>query len=538
MSHSIESLQRMSDAQLLQIARHGQWQIDRTRANEILQQRRRATAASYDARTQTLISSLQNQVNSLTSTNASLANQINAARNQITQMQRTQTQQISSMRADFDNRIKESDRKHQERLTQLARQSQQDMKELRRYFDTEMAQNMQRVTNQISETRDYLNARIDETAAALQGQIQDIQTEVSNIRTVIEATHQTQAQMLQQARDYREAVQGVLAAIDEFNVHNWRSEDRVDINSHYNTLVASLNNGLAGASVAQNNGLALLEEVLIYQRRVLADEQQWQIRMAMADEAVAQTEALLETSRKIPVRTSEGETEVDVDYWTCGDLRRIEDGLAEIRNRMEDPALTVQQLQALQELAMTYRGQIDQSVNYAVQAFQLSRARRQLMDHAVSILTDPVKGNRLRLQWSEYFNGDQRLGYRAYLVGTDGTRVVITAELTNPDGDNPGNVFRSEILEYGTHIHNAQQAAAYNDALLSRLREGTRAEFGTPQCTERESVIPDVGQGNQVDWVRPDQGRVDQAVGQVGYQPSAGIQAQIRTQRSEAGLKV
>ena len=152
--------------------------------------------------------------------------------------------------------------------------------------------------------------------------------------------------------------------------------------------------------MAWDNGMQLLHDALVYQQSVLADEREWQLRMTVADEATAQAETLLEMSRKVPVKTSAGDTDVDVDYWTCGDLSRIENNLAEIRRRMEDPSLTVAQLDALQDLALTYRSQITQAVNYALQAFQLSRGRKQLMDHAIRILTDTAEGFNFNHEWS------------------------------------------------------------------------------------------------------------------------------------------
>jgi hypothetical protein len=540
MSHKIEDLMRMSDEQLAYIAANSRWTSDRNNAARILRERRRK-AGTFDARTKQLLDNLQTQVNTLTATNADLAGQIRASRDQISRMQRSHEQEISDLRTGFDNRLAEADRKHREDLLRLAREAQQGIEqareELRNYFDNEIAYNMELVNEQITETRTSLEARIDATAAVLQDQITDIHTEISNIRSLMNNTRRTQEEMLQQARDYQSAAQAVLNAVDEFNIRRWRQEDRSALSRLNTRLTESLRYGAEGASTARDNGLELFEEALVYQQHVVADERQWQLRLAMADEAVAQAETLLDMSRTVPVKTSSGETQVDVDYWTCGDLRRIEEGLTEIRSRMEDPDITETQLQALQDLALTYRTQIGQSVNYALQAFQLSRGRKQLMDHAIATLTDPAKGGFFRHQWSEYFNGDPRLGYRAYLVDNDGTRVVITAELTNQSGDNPGNIFRSEILAYGTNIHNAQQAADYNDHLLDQLRRNTRAEFGPPQCSERANVVPDVGQGNQSRWTHPGESEVDHAVNQVGYRMPQNIQTQIRNQRATAGLR-
>ena len=539
MSHRIEDLMRMSDEQLLNIVRTSRWTVDRNNAQRILNERR-AARKDHSDRTQHLVDALQRQVDALTRTNATLANQLQNARDQITTMNRNFTVQMGNVRAEFDRRIQETDRRQQENLRALASRAQQGIKdakdELRHYFDTQLAQNMELVDQQITETRNALQQEIDATAAHLQGEIDTINSEMNSLRQTLRLRANTESEMLRQAREHQAAVAELLRAVDDFNIHHFRQDERRELNALNERLTANIDAGPASASVAWDNGMQLLHDALVYQQSVLADEREWQLRMTMADEATAQAETLLEMSRKVPVKTSAGDTDVDVDYWTCGDLSRIENNLAEIRRRMEDPSLTVAQLDALQDLALTYRSQITQAVNYALQAFQLSRGRKQLMDHAIRILTDTAEGFNFNHEWSEYFNGDPRLGYRAYLTNADGVRVVITAELTNRDGKDPGNVFRSEILDFGSLVYNAQQAEDYNNALLATLRRNTLVQFGTPTCTERDQVVPDVGQGKKPNWTRPDQAAVGQALGQVGYQAPSDVQTQIQAQRNAAGL--
>jgi hypothetical protein len=104
---------------------------------------------------------------------------------------------------------------------------------------------------------------------------------------------------------------------------------------------------------------------------VHADEREWQLRHSTAQQCVDAANNDLEISRIIE---ADG-MEIDVDYWTCGDLRRIEAQLNSLEMLLENPNLTHDELASIGELAETYRQEISASVTFAMQAVQCSRDR-------------------------------------------------------------------------------------------------------------------------------------------------------------------
>ena len=513
MSHSVESLQRMSTAQLENIMRNSQWSFERDRARQVLE-RRRSNSTAYVNQLQNTVNDLQGRIRNLNSANSAIQRSLTQAQNQINTMASQHAQQMRDMRENFDGRLQALDRQHH-----------RDLRELTTAYNTALRQQSQQLQTQIHAVAADANARIDA-----------VHNEVAAIQTRMDADLSTMNNLRQQAIEYLSGADAVLENVDANNPHRWRAEERSTLQTHRIGIVDDLNVGHVTASVARSNARQLFEDALVYQQHVLADEREWQIRFEATDEAVAQAEAFLEVNAIQTVATSSGDLTLNVDYWTCGDLTRIQEGLAAIRRRMKDPNLTGEQLQALQELAIMYRMQTEQAVNYALIACRLSRSREQLMRHAIQLLTDRGRGNYMTLQWAEYFNGDQRLGYRAYLIDADGTRVVITAELNDAQGDEPGNTFRSEILEYGTQIRSAQQADAYNRALLARLYQETRVQFGDSVCSHPDNVVPDVGQSSEQAWKHPDADSSVHEVDRVGLRVPANELAQMNELLNHAGI--
>ena len=543
MSHSVASLQRMSWNQVAHIAAHSSYSIDRTRAQQELERRRRIQQQNnaYNQRQQNLINDLQNRINNMTNRESHISQALTTAQRNIETMNRNHAAAMQNMRNNFSREMQERDRQHQSELVHLSQQADLNLaatrQELQAQFNNriqrsqeEMDRRMQTIQNNMQEQVNIVTRGMTEQINQVQSNVRTLDQRMNQLISLQQSREAQEQEMLRQAQEYLSGADSVIESIASFNTHNWCQTELNDIKNRRRGVTMNIETGVTAASAARLAGFELFENALVYQEHVLAAEREWQIAYEMTEEIINQAEVFLDESSTITM----GDQEIDVDYWTCGDLSRIRSGLAEIHQQLSSPTLTREQMEGLRDLALMYQEQIHQTVLYAQQAADLSHGRRILMNHAIRLLTKPGSGF-MRLEWAEYFHGDPRLGYRAYLVDSDGTRVVITAELLN-EGDVPGNQFRSEILSYGTNIHNADQATEYNNRLLARLKEGTTADFGTPSCSMREHVVPDSGQSNLNLWKTPSQEQIDQATNRVGYHPSPAVEQQMQQRRRAAGL--
>ena len=529
MSHTREQIQQMTDQQIAYIAAHSRWSFERQYAREEIERRRRLRERERENRENAVAARLNRTINDLRRRNDALAASLQNAANEIRTTNERFNRTIREVREEMGRTIEAADERHHRELLQVANDAARNLDATRRQL-------RQDFENGIRAAENRMQTELRNTANALQGEIDQIHTRVQSVEQQLRQRGTAEDELHRQAMDYLTAAREVLSATDDINTHQWRRGERQHFHSVDDGVVMDLEGGRVTAATARGNARQMFEDALIFQQNVLADERKWQLQYELTDEVVMQDEVYLEQSENIPVKTKDGEETVDVDYWTCGDLSRIRNGLAEIRARMDAEDVTVEQMGALRELAQLYREQTTQAVEFALAARQLSRARQQLMQRAIRALTDPSQAGYMRCEWCEYFNGDPRLGYRAYLRDSDGTRVVVTGQLV-PEEDSPYNRFRSEILAYGTGIRNAEQAERYNARLLSRLEEAAKVPFGSPQeCSERDHVVPDNGRTDYNAWRHPQGSDHRQAESEIRRPVSQPAQRQIDERRNQAGI--
>lgn len=504
MSHSIEYYQRMSTEQLIHEMNHAVYTVDRNRARQVYnarieqqRQQEKERSNSQIAAMTTQMNNLQSRLNNLTHQNADMSSIIRQQSDELRNLQHMHAQQVSAMRSDYNRRIQQVNAENRQALARLEEQMVNEDAKLRATID----ENFQRTTRMISDVNSSLTNRINTIHANLSAQIADQQNQINSLDAKFQALHHNDHQLRENTLEFVDSAVALINSTIEYNNanrHNWRSGDLQALINTRDHVQTDLNSGMLAVGVARAQARDLFEQALRYRANVYADEREWQLRLATAQQCIDAANNDLEISRIIE---ADG-MEVDVDYWTCGDLRRITDQLNDLQAMLENPNLTNEELDGIGALAETYRQEISASVSFAMQAVQCSRDRKELLEIAIDHIEHTV-GN-LHPVWQEYFSGDNRLGYRVYLTAPQtGERVVLTAEPSTERTD-IRNQFRFDILSTGASVHNAADADSFTHAIAQALNEVEGCEFTTPNCTNQSMPAADNGQGNQTIWRTPD----------------------------------
>lgn len=504
MSHSIDYYQRMSTEQLIHEMNHAIFAIDRNRAQEVynrrIEQQKQQEKNRSDRQIATMTTQMNNldsRLSNLTHQNAAMGNIIRQQSDDIRRFQQTHAQEVSAMRADYNRRIQQVNTENRQALARLEKQMVNEDAQLRATIND----NFQRTTHMINNVSSSLNNRINTIHADLSAQIASQQNQINSLDAEFRELHHENHELRKNALEYLDSAVALINSTIEYNNanhHSWRSDDLKSLTSTRNHVRDDLKSGMLTVGSARMQARDLFEQALCYRANVYADEREWQLRLATAQQRIDAANNDLEISRTIE---ADG-MEVDVDYWTCGDLRRIADQLGNLQTMLENPNLTNDELDGIGALAETYRQEISVSVSFAMQAVQCSRDRKELLEIAIEHIESTV-GN-LHPVWQEYFAGDNRLGYRVYLTApTTGERVVLTAEPATERTD-IRNQFRFDILSTGASVHNADEADSYTRAIAQVLSEIEGCEFTTPNCTNQAAPTVDNGQSNESIWCTPD----------------------------------
>lgn len=509
MSHSIEYFQRMNNEQLLHEMQHAFWAVDRQRAQTVYQRRiqdqrtqQTARAAAQSAAVQQASVRLSQHLADVNRRNTQLE-QIVRQQNAALQSQQTaQARQVADLRRAYAEQVERVRRQNTEAIQRLEADATATEARLRQTLQESSAA-------MLREAQAQLEDQITAVHGELSGQLREQESRIGDMESAFTELQQSDDSLRQNATDFRNAAVAVINAAIEYNNanhHAWRQEELEALTRLRDHVDGDLALGMLTVGATRVQARTLFEGALRYRAGVHADEREWQLRQADALQRIETAMNDLEVSRTIDV---DGET-VDVDYWTCGDLRRLEGRLEDLQQLAGSPGLSFEELTCIGELAETYRQEIREAVTFAIHALQFSYARKELLEEAVGHVERQL--GTLRPQWEEYFAGDNRLGYRVYLTSPTGERVVLTAEPVKDEGGEIRNQFRFDILETGREVHNATEAEQFMREIAGALSSLEGCQFTTARCTHQAAPAEDAGQGERAIWRQPEASDVQTAM--------------------------
>ncbi len=518
MSHTSYNYQAMSDAQLFNIISGTYDSYDKQRAMEELSRRAAAAKDQATRNQQALQQTQQNQralqrlVNDLQHSNTQLQQVISRQEQQIETAQRQTEQQINRLRTEQQQQLDQVRQEDAKQRAQLAQRISMQIADVKTETAQAIRESEQRSADRIQHAANALNNRITQIHTQLTQDIQDSKNRISQMENNWAALSHSDAQLRQNASEYLEAAVSVVNATVEYNNannHNWQSNVLTRLRGLQQNVVNDMNEGgMLTVGSARQQARQLFEDALEYRAQVFADEQEWQVRRASALQQVQEAEIELESSRHLELDGMD----IDVDYWTCGDLRRIEDRITALRSLIEDSNVTLQDLDNIGTLAETYRQELREAVLFAAKARQFSFDRKELLEEAIEVIQTRL--GTLHVEWQEYFAGDERFGYRVYLTSASGERIVLTAEPSPANGE-LRNSFRFEILSHGSAIRSGVEAQQFMQMLDASLQGLDGCSFDSATCTDTAAPAQDQGQGNQNSWERPQESQVQEAQTQV-----------------------
>ena len=531
MSHSIDYYQSMSTDELIREMNHAYWNVDRQRARQVYearmreQRRREQVSSSNLQRLNQNITSLTNQVNTLSGVNANLRRIIENQNQNLVRMQQGVSRQITELQRDYSQRVDRMQEEHRTAMRTLENQIEtavfRSEQELEARMNTAIQESERRTDQLVSDAANALNSRINRVHEAVSQQLAEQQAQINTLEAGYAALRQEDQQLYQQAVEYRDAALAVINATIDYNnanQHNWRQEDLSALLSLRDNIQADLqSHGMLSIGATRMQARQLFEGAMAYRANVYADQREWQLRQAAAQQSVSEAMIDLDASRHIEV----DDMDIDVDYWTCGDLHRIEEQLQQLQSLADQPGTSNSDLEHIGQLAETYRQEIQRAVQFAMQARQFSFDRKELLEEAVSHIT--ARFGTIRPEWEEYFAGDERFGYRVYLTAPSGERLVLTAEpVSNAQGEGDiRNQFRYDILSVGNSIHNSQEARAFMQDLERALQDLEGCRFTTASCTNTAAPAQDNGQSNHQVWRNPTPAQVQTAAQRATPTPAA-----------------
>ena len=531
MSHTIDYYQRMSTDELIREMNHAYWNVDRQRARQVYearmkeQRRREQVSSSNLQRLNQNITSLTNQVNTLSGTNANLRRIIESQNQNLVRMQQGVNQQITDLQREYSQRVDRMQEEHRTAMRTLENQMEtaiyRSEQEMEARMNTAIQESERRTDQLVSDAANALNSRINRVHEAVSAQLAEQQAQINTLESGYAALRQEDQQLYQQAVEYRDAALAIINATIDYNnanQHNWRQDDLNALLSLRDNIQADLQSrGMLSIGATRVQARQFFEGAMAYRANVYADQREWQLRQAAAQQTVSEAMIDLNASRHIEVDGMD----IDVDYWTCGDLRRIEEQLQQLQSLADQPGTSNSDLENIGLLAETYRQEIQRAVQFAMQARQFSFDRKELLEEAVNHIA--ARFGIIRPEWEEYFAGDERFGYRVYLTAPSGERIVLTAEpVSNAQGDGDiCNQFRYDILSVGNSIHNSGEARAFMQDLESALQDLEGCRFTTASCTNTAAPAQDNGQSNHQVWKNPTPAQVQTATQHATPAPAA-----------------
>ena len=547
MSHTQSFFESLTDEQLRSYL-NSRWSQDRNYARQELERRRQNRAQQSNA----AIDALNNRIGNVQPDNVQNPSILNAINNQNAQLHQSVLElraDISQQRVNYENQIRQlqannaaqvqalqAENAAQQRAMEQALHAQQISQEeaLRqtRRRTQEALQRMERDSREriaaaVHQVRDDMNSRISRVQQDLSNQIADQSRQIEQLHTAhntlvaaMATENQRRDARLQRAQEYLYAANAVIAEADRFNRenhHNWQQNLRNQLTAQLSDVTADIQD--RSDQAASSNGRDLFRAAMEYRANVVAEERQWQLELSAAQDVAATTQDEIDLSRELNVQAEDEHGNVytqtiDVDYWTCGDLSRIRANHAELQEMLKQPGLSREQIADLQMLAENYRQQVERARAYAVQARQASFDREDMLEEAV--MTVEQTTGTLHRDWCEYFNGDARLGRRLYLRAHTGEQIVLTVEPVAEDGM-VRNSCRMEFLSYGSQVHDAGEASNMAEILTDALND-VGLGVSKPDCTANphgHDPAPDVGQTDQISWVKPGDTDADAALTQI-----------------------
>jgi hypothetical protein len=216
-------------------------------------------------------------------------------------------------------------------------------------------------------------------------------------------------------------------------------------------------------------------------------DREWQEAWLAADRAVTMLREQIRVNANPPALNATGAPAegftLDVDYWSEGELSRLEETAARLTAMVADPARTAS-AQELRHVAEHEVPELDEALTEVVARAQARLLASQVRVNVAEIVVTALE-EATGYTWEEgqatYASGDQRRAFYSKLRHLDSSEIVVEVA---PDGNGEACVLR--ILSYDAGVPDDEERVRRAHAVADTLREhGLQA--GLPAADSQEA---------------------------------------------------
>lgn len=381
-----------------------------------------SNAAAASKETQALRTQLQNEVKNR---NTALAQQAQQYQRQLDTARQDFRDTVSTMRQEFNSSLEQT----------------------REEMATAMEVNNQRLENVISRN----NARIRSEINDLRTTVQDMDAHIAAIDATLAASHADAEALRAQAEEFMRVAQ-------QLNEDSQTYRCEILLPGQFSQVRQALTQAQSdikipgNEAVARNNARIAYQSALEFHDRIIRAEQEWILHRQAAQQSVAAAQAQIESSREVTV--GQRKTPIDADYWSCGDLTRLEGEAGRLEAQLNSQDNSLEDLDQIRSAGETISDEALDAAAFAMAA-SINSQNRITMNANLGRQLKERAG--LSLVSQSYQGGDQRAAHRMHLRNNvTGFEMIITqTPIVSADGTMSIDV-DSHITCFGTN--NAQIA--------------------------------------------------------------------------------
>jgi hypothetical protein len=334
-----------------------------------------------------------------------------------------------------------------------------ELKKTRSDFADVLDRNNRHIEDVIKKNNDALHKEINSLRTETKTAVKDLNTKISTLAEKVGDPHKVTAM----AQDHLDVAKELLAEAEKHR-HQLLLPGQYDkvagevAKAAKNVLLGTKNP--AAASAALISGQDAFAAAKQFYDDLLAAENEWNARLAFALDALASAEARIGANKTVTA----WEEEFDVDHWTNGGLKKLQDLTTALRRQLEDPAqvnkLSCKDLEDIASSAQLITDDADHILTGALIALECSDERANLAADLAEELAQ--KAGLEQIKADGYEGNDQRAANMIHLKnGTTEFEVIITL---TPDFSNGQCGWRAEtsIVNPG---NSAASAAAFDKEL-------------------------------------------------------------------------
>lgn len=337
-------------------------------------------------------------------------------------------------------------------LRKQAKENITHLSTLEKEFQNGLRQNREEVIEMMAQNSQRIERKISNVRSDFAKEMGCVKSRMDAVESSLGRINASDGVLLDMAREYLQNAQLLYQNIIKYRVDILcpkrrelakkeleKAEENLRLSEEHST----------NASVARISAQQAMENVMQLYEDVVNAQQEWEMHLQAARQALAVTEAQLQAGSKLELQNGEDTVPVDVDYWTDGDISELKERINGLSMQLDDPeSLGLSDLDYIREAGVQVCREIQEADEFASIAVYASQDRADIAQEIADCLWDSLN---LEIVTHGYQGGDMRAGHRIHLKNPiTGFEMVVTQLPEESKDFVIGNSLESDILNYGT----------------------------------------------------------------------------------------